>query len=76
MTTCDKPCGACRRCVHHVRATTHRPMASTILRSIGAVAIVAGLSGAAWFSLTTTLDQMTANDCRAGIQRACEALQR
>lgn len=51
-------------------------MIRSILRCVGAVAIVAGLSGALWFSLTTTLDDMTSNDCRAGVQSACEALQR
>lgn len=30
---------------------------------------------AAWHSLTTTLDQMTARDCQAGVVKACEALQ-
>jgi hypothetical protein len=31
-------------------------------------------SFAAWHSLTSTLDQMTASDCQAGIVKACEAL--
>jgi len=32
------------------------------------------LSGAFWYSLTTTLDDMTRNDCAAGIKKACDAL--
>lgn len=32
------------------------------------------LGGAFWYSLTTTLDDMTRRDCVAGIQKACEAL--
>lgn len=32
------------------------------------------LSGAAWYSITSTLDQMTQRDCAAGIQKACEAI--
>lgn len=33
------------------------------------------LVGAFWYSLTSTLDQMTRRDCAAGIQRACKSLQ-
>jgi hypothetical protein len=32
------------------------------------------LGGAFWYSLTTTLDDMTKRDCAAGIQKACESL--
>lgn len=32
------------------------------------------LGGAFWFSLNSTLDQMTKRDCEAGIQKACNAL--
>jgi len=32
------------------------------------------VGGAFWYSLTTTLDDMTQRDCNAGIQKACEAL--
>lgn len=76
MTARYKRGGMIRRRVHHVRACSFQPMTSTILRAVAALAITAGLSGAFWFSLTTTLDQMTANDCRAGITLACEALKR
>lgn len=34
------------------------------------LALVAGF----WYSLTTTLDDMTRRDCQQGIQRACAAL--
>ena len=30
--------------------------------------------GAAWLSITSTLDQMTERDCRLGVQAACEQL--
>ena len=30
--------------------------------------------GAAWLSLTSTLDQMTQRDCDLGVQAACEQL--
>jgi len=33
------------------------------------------LGGGFWYSLTTTLDDMTKRDCKAGIQRACDSLQ-
>ena len=32
------------------------------------------LGGAFWYSLNTTLDDMTRKDCAAGIQKACQAL--
>lgn len=32
--------------------------------------------GAAWLSLTSTLDQMTQRDCDLGVQAACEELKR
>ena len=32
------------------------------------------LGGAFWMSLTSTLDEMTERDCRAGIQNACDSL--
>ena len=38
------------------------------------VLFAALLSGAAWHSLTHSLDQLTLRDCNAGIQKACEAL--
>lgn len=32
------------------------------------------LGGAFWYSMTTTLDEMTQRDCNAGIQKACDAI--
>ena len=32
------------------------------------------LGGAFWYSLTTTLDDLTKRDCAAGVQKACMAL--
>lgn len=31
--------------------------------------------GAFWYSMTTTLDDMTKRDCLAGVQKACTALE-
>tara|TARA_R110000772_G_scaffold95043_1_gene193235 strand:- start:1075 stop:1344 length:270 start_codon:yes stop_codon:yes gene_type:complete len=38
------------------------------------VLFAALLSGAAWYCLTSSLDQLTLRDCNAGIQKACEVL--
>lgn len=38
------------------------------------VLFAALLLGAAWYCMTSTLDDMTQRDCNAGIQKACEAL--
>jgi hypothetical protein len=32
------------------------------------------LSSAFYYSLTTTLDDLTRRDCAAGVQKACEAI--
>jgi hypothetical protein len=45
-----------------------------ILRTIACLTMTTGLSGAAWWCLTTTLDDMTRADCHAGHVRACEEL--
>jgi len=34
----------------------------------------AALAGGFWWTLTSTLDQMTLTDCEAGILKACESL--
>ena len=34
-----------------------------------------GFAAAGWFCLTETLDEMTLRDCRAGVVKACNALQ-
>lgn len=39
-----------------------------------ATALCLTLTAGFWYCLTTTLDQMTAADCRAGIQKACDSL--
>lgn len=32
------------------------------------------LAVTAWYSLTTTLTEMTERDCKMGVQKACDAL--
>lgn len=40
------------------------------------VVVLCALFGAAfWYSLTSTLDDMTRRDCLAGVQKACAALE-
>lgn len=39
-----------------------------------ASALCLTLTAGFWYCLTTSLDQMTAADCRAGIQKACDSL--
>lgn len=41
---------------------------------LSASALCLTLTAGFWYCLTTSLNQMTANDCRAGIQRACDSL--
>jgi hypothetical protein len=50
------------------RASVRR---NAIIFSVFSVLLV----GAFWYSLTSTLDQMTRRDCDAGIERACKSLQ-
>ena len=45
-----------------------------LVAPVVSVLFAALLSGAAWYSLTSSLDDMTQRDCNAGIQKACEAL--
>ena len=45
------------------------------MRTLAALLMITGLSGAFWYCLTTTLDDMTRADCNAGHVRACQALQ-
>jgi hypothetical protein len=35
-----------------------------------------GLTAGFWYSLTSTLTDMTIRDCRAGVQKACNQLQK
>jgi hypothetical protein len=46
----------------------------SLLRLTAGLAICTGLSGAFWYCLTTTLDDMTRADCNAGVVAACQAL--
>lgn len=45
-------------------------MRSILSASVLCIALTAGL----WYCLSSSLDTMTAADCRAGIQRACDSL--
>ena len=47
---------------------------ASLATPVVSVLFAALLSGAAWYCMTSTLDQMTQRDCNAGIQKACEAL--
>ena len=47
---------------------------SSIAAPVVSVIFAALLLGAAWYCMTSALDQMTQRDCNAGIQKACEAL--
>lgn len=45
------------------------------MRSIfSASALCIALTAGFWYCLNSTLDTMTATDCKAGIQRACDSL--
>lgn len=76
MKDCNTPHGECRCSVHHCHARSQQPMILRLLKTLAVVAMITGLSGAAWYCLTSTLDTMTETDCRLGVTRACEALQR
>lgn len=51
----------------------HQPRLIT-MRTLAALLMIAGLSGAFYWCLTTTLDDMTRADCQAGVVAACQAL--
>ena len=36
--------------------------------------MLAGITGISFYAVTSSLDDMTRNDCQAGIQRACDQL--
>jgi hypothetical protein len=42
--------------------------------NISASLLCLALSAGFWYSITTSLDDMTRQDCRAGVQRACDQL--
>jgi len=47
---------------------------SSKTNAIISIAFALLLGGAFWYSMTSTLDQLTARDCQAGIQKACDSL--
>lgn len=57
------------------RGPTPAPIAPITMQTLAALLMIAGLAGAFWYCLTTTLDDMTRADCNAGHVRACQALQ-
>ncbi len=46
-----------------------------MLAKLKVLALWAALLPAFWFVLNDSLEQMTRNDCKAGIARACRSLQ-
>lgn len=44
------------------------------MKIIASLALFAGITGIGMFFVSGTLDDMTHNDCQAGIQRACDQL--
>jgi len=59
---------------HFNKMTSYQSQKPSFLAPVISVLFAALLSGAAWYGLTSTLDDMTQRDCNAGIQKACEAL--
>ena len=50
------------------------PSMNFIIRTAACLTMAIGITGATWWCLTTTLDDMTRQDCQAGVVRACQAL--
>lgn len=46
----------------------------TTMKALAFIAILCGVSGLFFHQANQSLAEMTANDCRAGIQRACDQL--
>ena len=44
------------------------------MKIIASLALFAGMTGIGMFFVSGSLDDMTHNDCKAGIQRACDQL--
>ena len=44
------------------------------MKIIASLALFAGMTGIGMSFVSASLDDMTHNDCQAGIQRACEQL--
>ena len=51
-----------------------QPPRETLMSSLGCFALMAIFSGAIFWALTTSLDDMTQRDCDLGVQAACESL--
>jgi hypothetical protein len=49
-----------------------RPLAQRLLIFTSTMLI---LAAGAWYGVSASLSEMTRNDCNAGVQAACEALQ-
>jgi len=59
---------------HFNKMTSYQSQKHNFAAPAISVLFAALLSGAAWYCMTSTLDDMTQRDCNAGIQKACEAL--
>ena len=57
----------------HIRIYDQPPR-GTFMSSLGFFALMAIFSGAIFWALTTSLDDMTQRDCDLGVQAACESL--
>lgn len=44
------------------------------MRTTLGITLWLGIFAGFWYATTTTLDDMTRKDCRAGIERACDEL--
>jgi len=56
------------------KMTSYQSQKPSFLAPVVSVLFAALFSGAAFYCLTSSLDQLTQRDCNAGIQKACEAL--
>lgn len=50
------------------------PITPTMRTILSASVLCLGLTAGFWYSLTTSLTDMTKADCQAGVQRACQQL--
>lgn len=78
MKVCDSGMANSRRSADDwlTRAETprHPTTMQPILRTIAALTMALGITGAFYWCITSSLDDMTRADCQAGHVRACEAL--
>ncbi len=56
--------------------TRRAPKSNPTARALAITIFTTVMAGAAFWTVNSTLDQMTWNDCQAGIQRACDAIQK